>query len=228
MASQTYQLIMRTGPNPGKVFELSQDEITIGRDIGNNVVVNDPEVSRRHTRLRSQAGGYVIEDLGSTNGTFVNGQRLMGPHMLKSGEQVMLGDRVAFSYEAMQFDPNATLVSGAQAAPAAPQETYKVTPPAEYVPPTEPTPSAAEVPPAYSGQVPPGPEPYAPADEPYTPTYEYEEEPERSRTWMYIVGGCVLLFVCVCLGGFAVFDTMDLYCTGTFEGITEAFGFVCP
>ncbi len=111
MASGTYLFVMNSGPNPGKTYELSQDEITIGRDIANNIVVNDAEVSRRHARLRLQAGNYILEDLGSTNGSFVNGQRLMGPHALRPGEQIMFGDHVSFSFEARQFDPNTTLIS---------------------------------------------------------------------------------------------------------------------
>ena len=120
MASQTFQLVMHSGPNPGKIFELVQDELTIGRDIGNRIVINDPEVSRKHARLTMQSGGFVIEDLGSTNGTFVNNQRLIGPHMLRPGETIMLGEKISLEYEILGFDPNATMVSGAgpQAVPA--------------------------------------------------------------------------------------------------------------
>ncbi len=221
MASQTFQLVMRTGPNPGKVYELSQDEITIGRDIANNIVVNDPEVSRRHTRLRSQAGGYVVEDMGSTNGTFVNGQRLMGPHILRPGEQVMLGEHVAFVYEAMAYDPNATLVSGAQA-PGGTYETYRVTPP------TAQAPAPMDYQPAYSGQVPQGPpEPYAPpVAEPYEP-YDYEEEPAQNRTWMYVGIGCAVILLCVCVVGVIAVDTLKLWCTEPMRTIMDVFGFDC-
>lgn len=60
----------------------------IGRDLTNDIVINDAEISRRHARLISQAGGYVLEDLGSTNGTFINGQRLASPYILRPGETV--------------------------------------------------------------------------------------------------------------------------------------------
>ena len=71
MASQTFQLVVQKGPTPGKVYELIQEEISIGRDITNRIVINDAEVSRKHARLKFQSGAYVIEDLGSTNGTAV-------------------------------------------------------------------------------------------------------------------------------------------------------------
>ena len=96
----SYQLVMRSGPTPGKIFELTGNELIIGREVGNHIVINDSEVSRKHTRLVAQQGGYVIEDLGSTNGTFVNGQRLMGPHMLRHGELISIGDNESLSQHA--------------------------------------------------------------------------------------------------------------------------------
>lgn len=117
MASQSFQLVMRVGPSPGKVFPLSAKEIILGRDIGNEIVINDGEISRRHTRLLIQEGGYVVEDLGSTNGTFVNGQKITGPHVLESGQTIRLGENITLSYEIAGFDPDATLASG-QSAPS--------------------------------------------------------------------------------------------------------------
>ena len=96
-----YQLTMRSGPNPGTVYALDADQISIGRDSSNRIPVNDAEVSRHHSRLSFQGGKYVLEDMGSTNGTFVNGQRLTGPRVLKSGEVVSLGEQIVFVYEAV-------------------------------------------------------------------------------------------------------------------------------
>jgi predicted component of type VI protein secretion system len=243
MASQTYQLVMHKGPNPGKIFELVQEEITIGRDIGNRIVINDPEVSRKHTRLTLQSGGYVVEDLGSTNGTFVNGQRLIGPHALRPGETIMLGEKISLEYEVLGFDPNATLVSGAepQPKPAAPRETYKVeTPEYGYAPapqPVEPPPMvgyypppAAPVyqppvsPPAFSGQVPPGPaEAYVSPPEGYE-VASFEEPPaKKSRTWLYVGCGCLLVVLCCVVAGAFAFDYLDLYCQAPFDML-----FTCP
>ena len=107
MASQ-FQLIMRSGPTPGAAFTLEGDQLTIGRDSTNEIVINDAEVSRRHARLTFQGGKYVLEDLGSTNGTFVNGQRLAGPRVLKAGEVVSFGEQIVLVFEAINLDPGAT------------------------------------------------------------------------------------------------------------------------
>jgi len=110
MAPQQFQFIMRTGPTPGKIFELITNELYIGREVTNDITIDDAEVSRKHARLIMQAGGYLLEDLGSTNGTYVNGQRLMGPHVLRPGELVKLGENVSLAFEA-GYDPDATMVA---------------------------------------------------------------------------------------------------------------------
>src|SRR6266508_5743733 len=115
MTSQ-YQLIMRSGPTPGAAYTLEGDQITIGRDSTNGITINDAEISRRHARLTFQGGKYILEDLGSTNGTFVNGQRLAGPRVLKAGEVVSLGEQIVMVFEATNFDAGATVVSPRAAA----------------------------------------------------------------------------------------------------------------
>lgn len=134
-----YQLTMRSGPNPGTVYALDADQINIGRDSSNEITVNDAEVSRRHSRLSFQGGKYVLEDMGSTNGTFVNGQRLTGPRVLKSGEVVSLGEQIVFVYEAVESDPGATMVSS------------------RNMPEARPVTAPPPPPQAYAGQVPTGP-----------------------------------------------------------------------
>src|SRR5512138_2506672 len=141
MASQ-FQLVMRSGPTPGAAFTLEGDQISIGRDSVNEIVINDAEISRRHARLTFQGGKYVLEDLGSTNGTFVNGQRLAGPRVLKAGEVVSFGEQIVMVFEAVSLDPGATMVSPRAA--AVPAAARPVTPP----PPP---------PPAYAGSVPASP-----------------------------------------------------------------------
>ena len=241
MASQTYQLVMHKGPNPGKIFELVQDELTIGRDITNRIVINDAEISRKHARLTLQSGAYVIEDLGSTNGTFVDSQRLIGPHMLRPGETIMLGEKITLEYEVLGFDPNATLVSGAapQTQPADPRETYRVEPmdygyqqqpppqqPGYYPPPQPAYPPPAPAP-MYSGNVPPGPsEMYGQPEAAYQMAPE-EPAPRKSRTWLFIGCGVILVVLCCVVAGAFAFDTLDLYCTAPFDALSGIL-YSCP
>jgi pSer/pThr/pTyr-binding forkhead associated (FHA) protein len=88
--------MLTMGVGGSSVFELNRPVVTIGRDLSNDLVIQDPEVSRFHARLTRQAGGYVLEDLHSTNGTSVNGDpidaaRLMQPNdLLKLGSMVQL------------------------------------------------------------------------------------------------------------------------------------------
>lgn len=101
--SGSFRLIVRRGPQPNQIYELSKDVISIGRDITNDIVVNDPEVSRHHCRLTRGSSGYTLEDLGSTNGSFVNGQRISSARPLNSGDLIGLGETVTLAYEASAF-----------------------------------------------------------------------------------------------------------------------------
>jgi pSer/pThr/pTyr-binding forkhead associated (FHA) protein len=234
MASK-FQLVMRAGPTPGKIYELEQETLIIGRDINNHIVINDAEISRKHTQLKMQSGGYVIEDLGSTNGTFVNNQRLLGPHLLKHDETITLGDNVKLVFEQLQFDPDATIISspGAQI-PSTPLESYRIpeqeaqpretqrapqqpafTPQSAY----QPQPDVQQAP--YGAQPPQKPlEPYPvrPADDIYTP-----DEEKKSRVWLFAGCGCLLVLLVVLGGAAVIFDQLNLYCTPPFDVL-----FPCP
>jgi predicted component of type VI protein secretion system len=63
----------------------------LGREPGLSLIVNDPEVSRRHARIEPRGGGAVVTDLGSTNGTFVNDQPVVGERELVPGDRVRVG-----------------------------------------------------------------------------------------------------------------------------------------
>ena len=80
------------GDGADRTFELVSD-VVLGRDPGADVVLTDPsnEVSRRHARIVIRGTEAVLEDLVSTNGTFVNGERLDGPYVLRAGDKVRLG-----------------------------------------------------------------------------------------------------------------------------------------
>jgi pSer/pThr/pTyr-binding forkhead associated (FHA) protein len=129
-----FQFVMRSGPTPGVTFPLEGDQLTIGRDASNGVAINDAEVSRKHSRLSFQGGKYVVEDLGSTNGTFVNGQRLAGPVVLKPGDVVSLGEQIVLMYDAINNDPGATMAAPRKSVRAEPPPAPSYSPAPAYVP----------------------------------------------------------------------------------------------
>ena len=103
MLNKTYQLIIRRGPNEGQEFPLTSVITTIGRDPMADVAINDPELSRQHARLVETAVGYELEDLGSTNGTYVDGQLIAGgPVPLQPGQEIALGSSVALLFVARE------------------------------------------------------------------------------------------------------------------------------
>lgn len=178
-----YQLTMRSGPVPGTVYSLEGEQLTIGRDSSNDIAVNDAEVSRRHARLTFQGGKYVLEDMGSTNGTFVNGQRLTGPRVLKSGEVISLGEQIVFVYEAVESDPGATMVSARKAAAVA-------RPAAPASPPPAPQP--------YAGQVPAGPS---------------EVSAKKFNPLPIVIAVGAIALICVCVGFLWWVDANYMWCT---------------
>ncbi len=71
-----------------------EDEITLGRAAGCGITVDDGHVSPLHARLFRAGGHLVVEDLGSTNGTYVNRERVESPTALGSGDHLQVGDIV--------------------------------------------------------------------------------------------------------------------------------------
>jgi S1-C subfamily serine protease len=87
------QLQFVTGNQAGQSREIAGESVQIGRGSDVELTLQDGEASRHHAVLRPQPdGSVVLEDLGSTNGTFVNGQRISGPVSLRGGERVRVGD----------------------------------------------------------------------------------------------------------------------------------------
>ncbi len=94
-----YQLRGHSGPVAGQIIKLVEPDITLGRDLSNHVVIGDSEVSRTHARLRWQDDGHIIQDLRSTNGTWVNGRPVITASRLTAGDKVTLGKVSVFVYE---------------------------------------------------------------------------------------------------------------------------------
>ncbi|MEA2272467.1 MAG: adenosylhomocysteinase [Solirubrobacteraceae bacterium] len=101
-------LVVKTGSLAGKRIEVTS-EITLGRENA-DVVLPDEETSRRHAVIRPENGQAVIEDLGSTNGTFVNGTRIEGATQLSGGETIKLGE-TTFEVEVDDDDDGKTQIA---------------------------------------------------------------------------------------------------------------------
>ena len=93
-----YWLVIRRGPMLNQMFRLDKSIVSLGREAVNDILIDDPEVSRYHLRLLKQGEVYLLEDLGSVNGARVNGLRIAGRTRLNDGDAITLGDVIALSY----------------------------------------------------------------------------------------------------------------------------------
>jgi DNA-binding response OmpR family regulator len=83
-------LLVTEGRKPGQRVFMDRPELIIGRDEQCDLVIDDRQVSRHHARIRRDAGQYILEDLNSKNGTFLNGQELDEPHHLQDGDEIQI------------------------------------------------------------------------------------------------------------------------------------------
>ena len=93
----------------GQMFELKEDEITIGRADDRSICLKDPTVSTLHCKLTRNGDKYVIADAGSTNGTKVNGAPLTEEHVLENGDTVKIG-----AFELLYDSEDKTMVMSIQ------------------------------------------------------------------------------------------------------------------
>jgi hypothetical protein len=202
-----FRLVLRAGPTPGKAFPLDKDEMFIGREANNDITINDPEVSRKHARLFVQGGNMILEDLGSTNGTSVNGQRLTGPYVLRAGEIITLGEKITLLFETTGNDANATMASSRipsqpQYIPQSPQPPQVYQAPQPQSPVYAPPPAryqAPPPPPAFSGQIPASPQAGQPAK-------------KNTTVWVVVVVIVLLALVCAC-GAVLYFAPTSFWCS---------------
>jgi hypothetical protein len=219
MGKAQYRLVVRQGPIPGQIFELNRNEISIGRDIANDFVINDAEVSRRHAKLTLEGDRYRIDDLNSTNGTYIDGQRLIGPHLMAIGEIIMLGDNVGLIYDGEPATPDLTVPSIVD---------IESTPVAAFPPLEEITPS-----PIMSKQ--PEVNTY---DKPDYAIPEIAQEPPAEspkkpiNTWLLAGCGCLVVILLLFIALFVFIDQPwdpngGLYCRAPFDLVFQTLGF-CP
>jgi hypothetical protein len=87
-------IVIRQGKEPGRVFELRKDRLTIGRSRESDIFLEDLAVSRLHTTVNSDGNGhFIIRDEGSANGTYVNQQRIT-EQALEEGDEIQVGQTV--------------------------------------------------------------------------------------------------------------------------------------
>ena len=206
-------LVVTSGPQQGQRAEV-RTRLTIGRE-NQDFLLGDIEVSRSHAVLRTVPNGLEIEDLGSSNGTWVNGRRITGPTRLLDGDEVVMGQ----TYLRAEVEPSGATASpdgadggtviSSPAAPASPPQP----PPAPVAPPAPPpaAPQADPPQPPPAPVAPPAPPPAAPQADPSQTapmlTYSYDPGPEPIETpgrrrLVWILAGVTLL---VLLVGVAVF-----------------------
>ena len=196
MSEQNPQIVMRYGPIPGSSYFLQKDEIYLGRDLNNDIAVPDPEISRRHARFLRKPEGFYIEDLGSTNGTFLNGVRISSPQLLKNGDLITLAENTVISFEAAGTQPHVA-ASPAQVVYNPEQSVQATIPPAS---------------PAYEPVQAPSPQqPLAPAPIP--------QQVKKKRGW-FATFLLVLLAVLIVVGLVLLFMPASWWCALTFNSIT--------
>jgi pSer/pThr/pTyr-binding forkhead associated (FHA) protein len=224
------KLIIRHGSAPQQEYEISGDSTVLGREAINEVVLFDPEVSRQHTRIILQDGRYIIEDLGSTNGTFVNEHRITSATPLNNGDLIEVGEATKITFLDAASAMDATII---KAEPVPGMDKTVADP--------EPAPvweGAAQTPQPAAYQAPPPPPvaEYQSASQPPPGTYASSPAPEAesSSRNRYLIGcGCLtILLVFLCAGSLFVLDALApdiLYCSlggPVLEGL--GFDMACP
>jgi diguanylate cyclase (GGDEF)-like protein len=100
LGSKRAQLVVLSGNNVGEMYNVAGD-LVLGRGRDADVRVQGDGISRQHVRLRIEDGSVVLQDLGSTNGSFVNGDRVTTPRRLEDGDKIQLGSAtiLKFTYQ---------------------------------------------------------------------------------------------------------------------------------
>jgi sulfite reductase (NADPH) flavoprotein alpha-component len=88
------RLVIQDGPQVGENYPLIEGQLTIGRSNEAQIVLQDQMTSRRHARINWQNGQIGIEDLGSSNGTFVNNVQITNHHLLHPGDKILIGQTI--------------------------------------------------------------------------------------------------------------------------------------
>ena len=223
MSAPQAHLVVRQGPSSRQEHAITLPSTSIGRDATNDIILFDPEVSRRHAQITFRNGRYDIEDLGSTNGTFVNQQLVTGSVPLANGDIIDMGESARLTFHGPGGGASETVIETPVEQVGAPTllQTSEIPPAA----PDAPAPQPAQAPPAapvVSAQ-PPQAAPRPAAQKPAAPE-------EEGRDYRRIGLGCgCLLFLAVVACGAALFllDALApeaLYC-GPLTPLYDLLGF---
>jgi len=102
------RLVIVNGADVGSSFELTTPELVIGRQTGTDIRLEGPKVSRRHARVWREGDGFRLEDLGSSNGTFLNGRKLEAAAPLSGLDEIGIGPYL-LRYETVDKPPEFTI-----------------------------------------------------------------------------------------------------------------------
>ena len=92
-AAPVHLAILEPAAQKGRTYPLAE-ELTVGRAAGCQITVDDTYASQLHARVFSREGQLFVEDLGSTNGTYLNKQKVQGPQVMRRGDRLQVGNTV--------------------------------------------------------------------------------------------------------------------------------------
>lgn len=105
------KLVIREPGKPLREFQLEKGPYTLGRDEENDIVVSDETVSRKHARIKFENGSFIIEDLKSTSGVYVNRKKIAGECKLNPGDDILIGSTEIAIEEEKTDDDKTKLLS---------------------------------------------------------------------------------------------------------------------
>lgn len=106
-------LIVKQGPQIGIHFPINSPNVILGREERCDIIIQDAEVSRRHTRISFEENVFVARDLASTNGTFVNGLPITDATMLAPGDSVGIGQSTLIFECSPDYKPQTNMTEDA-------------------------------------------------------------------------------------------------------------------
>ncbi len=215
------KLIFRAGIQAGKEFPLADEDITIGRVLENNIVLDDVQISRNHMKIFQKDGDLFIEDMKSTNGTILNGKVLKKAQKLKNGDMVTLGENNIFEVQLGSAEDAAEVKKAEPAkrkfmkfgkSDKRPKEVEELLENAQEKPKA---PSVEEM-------------EAEPAEKPTKEPAKKLSITEKYPTWVIILFIAICFIIVFCIIPWVVIEVADLWCTlfsGLFNSISPG---VCP